>query len=624
MTRRIRSMWAGIGMAVLALAGSATLASAQLARMAASPNAPKLLVAPFGRDQVTDSGLATVIGDAVRARMIDAHTDAFQTITKKAVCDFLEESGFTCTTQLEPSQVGQLAHVMNARFMIDGMVFPRGSDSVLVLARMLQNVRQNPLASSVSLVVARDKANASVGNTLADRLADKFRSFDNITNCRNAVDAKDYAKATAEANRALRADRESAGAYLCLAQVAQASGQPTDSVQAALERAEDADSLNTIVGRQLYIIYQEKHDTAAMLHTLRRIMDVEINDADIRKVAVEIEVRRGHPDSAVMLLDEALNRNPNQFDFLVLKAISLGVEGKYGDAGAAMTAAAAVDSTKVDSMFLARTMAFYEAAQDTANAFNWRRTCTAKTPTNADCWFLYASGLYDRHDTAGAITAMRHVVELRPGVGRGQIALASWLGSAGQTDSSLAYADAAVAADSTWRAQAAAAMDAVRHRSPPGDTATAIDSAYKAHVPTGADSAWSPKAVAAALYVRAGNDAFQAKDYPKAITRLTHAQPWATGQTAVTLAYLLGISQFNIGLAALQQLQPMKPDPRHPETVQAACALIKTINDNFTPAQTNVGAGASLNRDVANQILTYIGNVMGPIGQMSTRLKCPQ
>jgi tetratricopeptide (TPR) repeat protein len=620
----MRSFIAGVGIVVLGTVGVAAPSSAQLARLPASPDAPKLLVAPFGRDQASDSGLATLLGDAVRDRMIDDHTDHFQTITKKAVCDFLVESGFTCSTQLEPSQVGQLAHVMNARYMVDGMVFPRGPDSVLVLARMLQNVRVNPLATSVSLVVSRDKANASVGNTLADRLSDKFRSFENITNCRNALDAKDYPKAVDEANRALRFDRESAGAYLCLAQVAQARGEPTDSVQAALERANSADSLNTIVGRQLYQIYQAKHDTASMVRALRQIMVVDLNDVDVRKAAVELEVRRGHPDSAVMILNDALNRNPNQFDLLVLKAISLGVEGKYADAGASMAAAAALDSTKIDSLFLARTLAFYDAAKDTADAFTWRKICTVKTPSDADCWFLYASGLYDRHDTTGAIAAMRQVVTLRPGPGRGQIALASWFGSAGQTDSSLAEADAAVAADSAWRAQAGAAADSARHRAPPADSAQAIDSAFRAHVPVGADSSWSPRAVAAAIYLKAGYEAFQAKDYPKAITLLTQAQAWATGQTQVTLSFLLGYSQFQIGLAALQQLQPMKPDARHPETVTAACALIKTINDNFTPAQTNMGAGAAQDRNTANQVLTYIGNVMGPIGQMSTRLKCGQ
>jgi tetratricopeptide (TPR) repeat protein len=625
MTWRLRSIIVGLGIAVPGLGSLASPAAAQLARLPASPDAPKLLVAPFGRDQAGDSALAITVGDAVRARMLDAHTDAFQTITRKAVCDFLEESGFTCSTQLEPSQVGQLAHVMNARYMVDGMIFPRGTDSVLVLARMLQNVRQNPLATSVSAVVSRDKVNSSVGNTLADRLADKFRSFQYITNCRAALDAKDYSKATDEVNRALRYDHESAGAYLCLAQIAQAKGEPTDSVQAALERAHDADSLNTIVGRQLYIIYQDKHDTAQMLHMLRHIMQVDLNDVDIRKVAVEIQVRRGHPDSAVTILDEALRRNPNQFDLQVLKAISLAAEGKFEDAGATMDTAATVDSTKVDSLFLARTLAFYDAAKDSAASFRWRRICTVRTPNDADCWFLYASGLYDHHDTAGAIAAMHHVVTLRPGAGRGQIALASWYGTAGQTDSSLAYADAAVAADSTWRAQSAAAVDSARHR-PPADTVAAIDSTFRAHLPAGADSGWSPRPAAAAIYLRAGNEAFQAKDYPKAITLLTQAQPWAVGQTQVTLSYLLGISQFNIGLVALQTLQAhpaMKTN--HPSAAQVteACGLVKTINDNFTPAQANMGAGASLNRDVANQILTYIGNVVPALGQIKTRLKCP-
>jgi len=622
MTRRTRSMMGTVVIALAGMAGLAPPATAQLARLPASPNAPKLLVAPFGRDKAADSGLAALVGDAVRDRMLDAHTDAFQTITKKAVCEFLDSSGFSCSTPLEPSQVGQLAHVMNARYMVDGMIFPHGSDSVLVLARMLENVRENPLATGASLVVSRDKVTASVGSALADRLSDKFRSFEYITNCRNALATKDFTKAADEANRALRYDHESAGAYLCMAQIDQAKGDPTDSVQAALERAHDADSLNSIVGRQLFVIFQEKHDTTQMLHMLHDIMAVDVNDVNVRKEAVELQIRRGHADSAVMLLDDALDRNPNQYDLLYLKAIALAVEDKYAQAGATMATAAGVDSTKVDSLFIARTLAYYDAANDTTDALNWRRICTVKTPTNVDCWFLYASGLYDRHDTAGAIAAMRQVVKLRPAAGRGQIALASWFAAAGQGDSSLAEADAAVVADSTWRAQAAAAADSARHRAPPADTAQAVDSAWKAHVPVGADSSWSPGAVAAAIYLRVANEALQAKDYPRTIALLTRAQPWASGQTGVTLSYMLAISQFNIGLAALQQLQPMKPDPRHPETVQAACALIKTINDNFTPAQTNMSAGAAFNRDVANQILTYIGNVTGPIGQMSTRLKC--
>jgi tetratricopeptide (TPR) repeat protein len=367
-----------------------------------------------------------------------------------------------------------------------------------------------------------------------------------------------------------------------MAQVLQANGGSPDSVQAAYERAHDADSLNTLVGRQLYLIYEAKHDTAQMLHMLHHIMQVDVADNDIRKVAVEVQVRRGHADSAVAILDDALNRNPNQVDLLVLKSIALGAESKFAEAGASMAAAAAVDSAKIDSMFIARAVSFYDAANDSANAFTWRRICTDRTPGDGDCWFKYASGLYDRHDTAGAIVAIRHLVALHPETGRGQIVLANWQGAAGQLDSSLAEAKAAVVADSSWRPQAAA------------------------------------------MFLRAGYAAFQAKDYPKTIELLSQAQPWAVGQTLVTISYLLGNSQFNIGLPVLQQLQALKVDPSKRASVDSACALSKTIIDNFTPAQTNVAAGAAISRDAANQILTYIGNVTTALGPMRTRLKCPQ
>jgi len=593
MTRRgeCAPLWARVlGIGLLGLGCLAAPASAQLSRLPAAANAPKLLVAPFGRDKAADSSLATAAGDAVRQRMLVNHTGDFATITREAVCKALEESGFSCTQPLEPSQIGQLARLLNARFMVDGMIFPHGVDSVLVLARLLQTVRENPLAASASMVIARDKIGTSGG--LADRLADKFRSFDHITACRTALEAKDFTKATEEANRALRDDRESGGAYLCLAQVLQANNGNPDSVLAAYERAHDADSLNTLVGRQLYLIYDAKHDTAQMLHMLHHIMQVDVADNDIKKVAVEIQVRRGHPDSAVMILDDALNRNPNQVDLLILRAISLGAEQKFADAAASMASAAQVDSNKIDSTFIARTIAFYDAAHDSADVFTWQRLCTVRTPANADCWFNYGSGLYDRHDTAGAMDAIRHLIALQPTVGRGRIVISNWFGLA-------------AAADSAQPALAKEQFDS---------------SLTEARTAATTDSNWRPQA--ASMFLRAGYAAFQAKDYQRAIAVLSEAQPWAAAANAPTISYLIGNSQFFLGIASLTPLQQLKVDPNHRPTVDSACALSKAILDQFGPAQTNLAAGASVNRDGVNQMLTYIGNVTTALAPMRTRLKC--
>jgi len=593
MTRRgeCAPLWARIlGIGLLGLGCVTVPAGAQLSRLPAAANAPKLLVAPFGRDKAADSSLATAAGDAVRQRMLVNHTGDFATITREAVCKALEESGFSCTQPLEPSQIGQLAHLLNARYMVDGMIFPHGEDSVIVLARLLQTVRENPMAAAASMTVARERIGGS--SSLADRLADKFRSFEHIQACRAALADKDYAKATDAANRALRYDHESGGAYLCLAMVLQASNGNPDSVQAAYERAHDADSLNTLVGRQLYLIYDAKHDTAQMLHMLHHIMQVDVADNDIKKVAVEIQVRRGHPDSAVMILDDALNRNPNQVDLLILRAISLGAEQKFADAAASMASAAQVDSNKIDSTFIARTIAFYDAAHDSADVFTWQRLCTVRTPANADCWFNYGSGLYDRHDTAGAMDAIRHLIALQPTVGRGRIVISNWFGLA-------------AAADSAQPALAKEQFDS---------------SLTEARTAATTDTNWRPQA--ASMFLRAGYAAFQAKDYQRAIAVLSEAQPWAAAANAPTISYLIGNSQFFLGIASLTPLQQLKVDPNHRPTVDSACALSKAILDQFGPAQTNLAAGASVNRDGVNQMLTYIGNVTTALAPMRTRLKC--
>ena len=581
-------LWARvIGVSLLGLGCLATPSVAQLARLPASANAPKLLVAPFGRDRAVDSTLALTAGDAVRQRMLTNHTGDFATITKEAVCKALEESGFSCTQPLEPSQIGQLAHLLNARYMVDGMVFPRGTDSVLVLARLLQTVRQNPLAASASLVVDRGKGVNSAGNGLADRLSDKFRSFDYITNCRAALDAKDYAKATEQANRALRYDHESGGAYLCLAQVLQADGGNQDSVQAVYEQAHDADSLNTMVGRQLYLIYEAKHDTTQMLHMLHHILQVDVSDNDIKKVAVEIQVRRGHPDSAVMMLDDALNRNPNQIDLLVLRAIALGAESKFADAAASMASAAAIDSNKIDSLFIARTLAFYDAASDSADAFTWRKICTVKTPGDGDCWFKYASGLYDRHDTTGAIEAIRQLVTLHPETGRGQIVLANWF-----------------ARRRAGRFRARSATREGRRRGGRLDVA-----------PAGGRRCSSA----------AGYAAFQAKDYPHAIDLLSQAQPWAAAANAPTIAYLLGNSQFQIGLTAVQDAAAEPGDEDEQQAGGGHARRRATCSRRAPTTSTRRSRtwppGHRSTGTAANQILTYMPTCCRRLNTLVTRVQ---
>jgi tetratricopeptide (TPR) repeat protein/TolB-like protein len=577
----------------IALAGAACLAApaaAQLARVQASPNAPKLLVAPFGRLQAQDSDLAMTVGDGLRERMRIDHTDDFQTVQKKAMCDILTESGFACTTGLEQTVIAQLARFANARYVVDGMLYPRGGDSVLILARLVQAVGTSPLSATASVVLAKARVTGSTGSQLADRLADKFRAFEQVTNCRNARDQKNYARALDAASRALRYDPQSGGALLCTALVMQDQGASTDSVQVVFERAHDADSMNSVVARQLARIYQEKGDTLQLLHMLHHILQVDVADNELRIETARLFVARHFPDSAVMLLDQGLARNPNQFDLVQAKAISFAAAEKWDSAAANMRSAADIDSTKIDSLFFERIIAFYDAAHDTVHVLNWERRMTEHVPGYTANWYRYGTGLLAHGDTTGAQAAIKQFMTLAPGDGRGHLVYATLL-------------------------LAQAARDTANH---------ALNDSALAHARMAGEADSSYRPGVAPIFLRLGAQALQPPpNYLRADSLLTLAKEWSGPQTAPTAGFYLGVAQFQLGLAAVQEAG-RRQGPRVPPAVRdSACALVRSATDYLNLSEPNVSANASVNRELANSLLTYMPQLRGALPQLNRAFKCP-
>jgi tetratricopeptide (TPR) repeat protein len=578
----------------LALAGAACVAApaaAQLGRVQPPPNEPKLLVAPFGRMQASDSDLAMIVGDGLREKMRLDHTDDFQTVQKKAMCDILTESGFACTTGLEQTVIAQLARFANARYVVDGMLFPRTGDSVLVLARLVQAVRTAPLAATASVQLPRDRISNATGSQLADRLADKYRAFDHVTNCRNYREQKDYSRALEAANRALRYDPQSGGALLCIGMVMQDQGAPTDTVQAVFERAHDADSLNTVVARQLARIYDQKGDTTQLLHMLHHILQVDVGDNELRIQTAQLYVQRHFADSAVMLLDQALARNPNLYDVVMAKAISFAAWEKFDSAGATMRQAADIDSTKVDSLFLERIIAFYDAAHDTVHVLNWERRMTRKVPTYTANWYRYGTGLLTHGDTAAAAEAIKQFMTRAPNDGRGHFVYATLL-------------------------LAEAAKDTSQHAL--GDSAMA-----HARIAGEADSTLRPNI--APIYLRLGAQALQppAPNYLRADSLLTIAKNWSGPQTAPTAAFYLGVAQFYLGLGAVQQAGKMQGPHLTQAVRDSACVIVKSGSDYLDLSEPNISTNAAVNRDLANSLLTYLPQLRAPLPQLSRVFKCP-
>ncbi len=244
------------GSVALALAAWPAPAQAQLARQRGpDPNAPKLMVVPFQREG-GDSALAVTIADGARDRIANAIPYRFNVIAKGPMNENLAGSGFPVDVPLEISTVRQLARFLNARAVLEGNILRRPGDSVLVIARLGEVVGPNPQSATAVTVVPRARAGAAIGGELANRLLDAYRSFEHVTACNRWVDSSNYARAQQAVDRALQSYAGSATAYLCLARIRRGTDAPADSILAALLRAHDSDSLNSLVLRQLATIYQ--------------------------------------------------------------------------------------------------------------------------------------------------------------------------------------------------------------------------------------------------------------------------------------------------------------------------------------------------------------------------------
>ncbi|MDO8665741.1 MAG: hypothetical protein Q7J79_03960, partial [Gemmatimonadales bacterium] len=297
-------------------------AAAQLARVMTPPrDAPKLLVVPFARDSA-DSAMAVGIPDGLRERMRLSRSQTFSVIPKAGMNEALVASGFPQDTPLEPSVARQLARFLNVRILVEGNILRRG-DSMLVIARLAETSGLAPQSATASVMAARARANGSTGSDLANRLADAYRSFEQVTNCRRAVDSLASAIGTADstrlftraqqaADRALLQYQQSAGAHLCVALIRRAQGAPSDSVLASLQRAEQSDSLNSLVLRQLH-----------------NILKVELRNDTLRVNTARLFVQHGMADSAVNLIDEGLAGSPSSVTLLNARSIALAADRRW-------------------------------------------------------------------------------------------------------------------------------------------------------------------------------------------------------------------------------------------------------------------------------------------------------
>lgn len=552
-----------LALVALGVLSAAVPATAQRVSVT-STDAVKVVVVPLSRSD-RDSAMSVLVANAIRDRLTIAWAQRFNVVSKRVIDTNLVSSGFPVDMPLDPAMARQLARLLNARLLIEGVILPTGDDSVEVVGRLSEITGQLPQTASASLRLERRRVNAGSGSELANRLADAYRSFGDTKECDARRRAGEHPRALEAARSALQRYANSSQAYLCMAQVMQAQRAPADTIVRLLERARDADSLNVVAMWQLARYYEERGDTVELIHALRHILNADFGNTDVRISLARLLSGRGHTDSAVAAIDSSLNRNPNQAQLLVARSVVLASARRWADAGADLARAAEADSTVQDSALVFRITQIFQQAADTTSLVRWVRTATEKFPTQANYFYQLAALLRARADTAGAEGAIRGYLRLLPNDGRGHLVLASLLLDQGQLDSAQSHALAAGQADSLLRNSASQVLFAIGAR----------------------------KLQAAA------NSQTPAVEYTAASEILGRAKEWATGAAAARISYYLGIAQLQLAIAADNEAQAAST----PAQAQARCEAARREAELITQAEANVTAGGRTDPDRAMQIL---------------------
>ena len=549
--------------ATLALAGALALAapaSAQIGGLArprtAAPDAPKLLVVPFYRDNA-DSALSLLIADGTRDRLRNVDMDKFNTIPRNIMNENLTNSGFLIDIPLEPAVVRQLARFLNVRYTIEANMLRRPGDSLLIIARLVEQ-SSVPQSATTSLMVARARASSGTGGEIANRLVDGYRVFDEVQRCRTALDQQNYARANQMAAEAIRQYPNSSAAYGCLASVLEAQNAPAQTVLDTLLRGYQADTLNTIIMRRIAAKYESRGDTTNLVLYLRRVLSIDFRDNDLRIRTARLLVGMGQTDQAIEVIEEGLRQNPASVELLGVKAIALGAAQHWDSAAATLATVATIDSTKVDSLFLIRITNYFKQVPDTANWLHWVRVATDKFPSQAGYLYTLGELSYARGDTAGAITAAQRYNVAMPADGRGHLALARYQMAAGMLDSALAHANAVV-----------------------GDTLL--------------------RPFTAPIFLQAGLKFYRDSAYARAESLLQKSVDYGSGRALVPAHFFLGLAQLWQAVALDQQVQTS-------HSCDDARKLVVMWGGDDTQhiagVEQNIIAGAAQNRDAANQLLS--------------------
>jgi len=183
----------------------ATTAAAQLA----APQAPsqRLLVMPF-EASAADSAGSIALSDAVRDRLTALTKNKVLVVPKAKLCEALAASGFPCNGLLDDQQARQLARFLQVHAYLTGKYGKNGNS--LAAEVHLIDISSSGMSGSFTVTNGNPGTAVALADSIAQRIAIIVRISEPIRNCNDERKKSQFARARAEAMKALAIDRKSA------------------------------------------------------------------------------------------------------------------------------------------------------------------------------------------------------------------------------------------------------------------------------------------------------------------------------------------------------------------------------------------------------------------------------
>ncbi len=372
-----------------------------------------LILAPSPGDP-QDSSYVFEMTDHLRTRAQNKFRHKWQVINTEVVNELLVSSGFDTLTIIPEEMVEQVARSLQANGYMYGVLNRNGATPFAIYH--IVDVTRSGMSGWMRVQGQPGDPPRSFADRVADSLDNQVRAADYAKDCNARRDRSDFDRARQSAGRAFEVYENHPSAAICLSYVFQALQYGADSVVWAYEKATRGDSLFIDAWEDLAREYIRAGDTTNAVGAYERLLANDPSNNEIRRTVAMGRFTTGNPERGFEVLEEGLQREPDNMEFIRLKQrMCLDAE----DWQCALDVSAMIyerDTTRVGNMeFLNSIIGLAGTVADTAAMIRWHEEALRHEPESQQLLIPLAALIEAAFGPDSALFVYRKLTDLNPG-----------------------------------------------------------------------------------------------------------------------------------------------------------------------------------------------------------------